>query len=482
MDELAKLNLYELPEQQTRICPTVSEALQTNPDIRLGFDACCTCAAPLKLSDKIDKCCKICKRVWYCSKECRRQDSERNTSLTEEEEARGHSSVICHLLRLCEIDEQVEDPKASSSSSSSSSSAKKSITNSEKEAAKDRITSEFESYPATLNILMDAPCFQPILSSCNHGHKKRSSSGDLDLDRDHADSETSSKSLTIHIIGASEEAELWGDFKLSHESCKSVHDAYTEAMTELASNHTSFGTINLIFIGPNCPKRDVEEVRTINVGRNDNVSSSNKRKRDGSRNCKVILQTHRSNYDEKCLKKLPKPDFCVFFNPGFTCPDYNWNEALDVCLQHEHDSSKRIPFLVTTNTEMEAISDLQYLHQNGYIDDLPATVADIVNAGIAEHDNDIVDYNDRHDMFFGENPNSGTRVRQSGNMANDLFVKNRWIYGGLFSADNIEDEGLKKNSSVSKSGTKKKDDKLKKKKEGGSSSSKSKKKKNSALM
>ncbi len=475
MDELAKLNLYELPEQQTRICPTVSEALQANPDIRLGFDTCCTCAAPLKLSDKIDKCCKICKRVWYCSKECRRQDSERNTSLTEEEEARGHSSVICHLLRLCDIDEKVEDPKVSSSS-------KITITNSEREAARDRITSEFESYPATLNILMDAPCFQPILSSCNHEHKKRSNG-----DRDPTDPDSTPKSLTIHIIGASEEAELWGDFKLSHGSCKSVHDAYTEAMTEIASNHTSFGTINLLFIGPNCPKRDVHEMRTINAERSDNgnssISGKKKRKREGSRTCKVILQTHRSNYDQKCLKKLPKPDFCVFFNPGFTCPDYNWNEALDVCLQN--DSSKRIPFLVTTNTEMEAISDLQYLHQNGYIDDLPATVADIVNAGIAEHDNDIVDYNDKHDMFFGENPNSGTRVRQSGNMANDLFVKNRWIYGGLFSADSVDNVEDKKVSSISKSATKNKNDKSKKKrKESGSSSSKSKKKekKNSALM
>jgi len=407
MDALADLNLFELPEQQTKISSKVSKALKENPDIRLGFDHCCTCATPLTLSDKSDKTCKACKRVWYCSKECRRQDGE--AVLNDEDQASGHSAVMCHLLRLCEIDELVEDPK----------STHQSISKEDKKASIDRINSEFESYPATLNVLMDAPCFQPVLT-CPKEQKQCPSNG---LE----DKEGKLRTLTIHIIGATEEAELWGDFKLSHESCRNAGDAYSEALAELASTYSSIHTINLIFVGPSCPEKNRHDVKIIQKG-NLNVDGK-KRKREDT--CELILQTHQSDYDTASLKELPKPDFYVFFNPGFTCPDYNWSIALDVCIQQ--NLSRRVPFLVTTNTEMEAISDLQYLHQRGYIDDLPATVADIVQDGILEHDKDIVDYNDKHDMFFGENPNSGARVRQSGNMANDLFVKNRWIYGGLFS-------------------------------------------------
>ena len=33
--------------------------------------------------------------------------------------------------------------------------------------------------------------------------------------------------------------------------------------------------------------------------------------------------------------------------------------------------------------------------------------------------------------FFSLNPYCGLRVRQNGTMANDLFVKSRWIFGGF---------------------------------------------------
>ena len=47
-------------------------------------------------------------------------------------------------------------------------------------------------------------------------------------------------------------------------------------------------------------------------------------------------------------------------------------------------------------------------------------------------------------FFFGENPYSGMRVRQSGTMGNDLYVKNRWIVGGLFQQQQKQqEEGLR---------------------------------------
>ena len=124
----------------------------------------------------------------------------------------------------------------------------------------------------------------------------------------------------------------------------------------------------------------------------------------------------------------------IFFNPGFTCPDYQWHEALNACRNGNKDSSEstQTPFIVTTNTEMEAIADIQYLHQHGYIDSLPPAVADIVNEGQLDHDSDTFGQNANNSIFFGENINAGNRVRQSGNMANDLFCKNKYIFGGHF--------------------------------------------------
>ena len=348
---------------------------------------------------------------------------------------------MCALLRLCQIDDQVEDPKSSEK--------KVVIADKEKEAAQDRITSEYESYPATLaNVLMDASCFQPTLIRLKKQRRgKTMRQSDLETT---SGEQQSKKSLTVHIIGASEEAELWGEFKLSHASCKDVYSAYADALIELASTYNGISTINLIFVGPNCPSKDVHEVRIIQTDKDANEhdvddgshKNAKKRKYEGS-SCEVVIQSHRSNYDKEVLNKIPMPDLVVFFNPGFTCQDYKWSEALDVCTKG--DTARRIPFLITTNTEMEAISDLQWLHQYEYIDELPAMVADIVNDDIVDHDADIADYSDTDNVFFGENQNSGSRVRQSGNMANDLFVKNRWIYGGLFSGnEQIEEKSEKK--------------------------------------
>ncbi len=312
------------------------------------------------------------------------------------------------------------------------------MTTEEREAAIDHITSEYESYPATLaNVLMDAACFQPTLDRFKkHRRSKNVRPSELE------NIQLSRKTLTIHVIGASEESELWGDFKLKHSTCKDVYSAYSEALLEMASSYSAISTIRLVFVGPNCPSKNSHEVRIIHPdkesSRPQNASSDQnekKRKHEGS-SCEVIMESFKSLYNKKTLSKIPVPDFVVFFNPGFTCPDYDWAQALDACRQI--DTSRRIPFLVTTNTEMEAISELQYLHQHGYIDDLPAMVADIVE-GASEHEADIADCNDNN-VFFGESPNSGSRIRQSGNMANDLFCKNRWIYGGLFCGENCNDE------------------------------------------
>ena len=78
---------------------------------------------------------------------------------------------------------------------------------------------------------------------------------------------------------------------------------------------------------------------------------------------------------------------------------------------------------------------------------------------------------DLGDMHFGENPFAGSRVRQSGNMANDLFVKNRWMFGGIFggaeqttSSTSISKKRKEKEEDVDEEPPKKKNKKKKKSK------------------
>ena len=99
-----------------------------------------------------------------------------------------------------------------------------------------------------------------------------------------------------------------------------------------------------------------------------------------------------------------------------------------------------IPFLVTTNTEVEAIADVQYLMDHEILFDIPPGLKAMLQMnGNEDGDGSTPPEDDEEDdddctTFLSLNPYSGNRVRQSGTMANDLYVKSRWIFGGISSA------------------------------------------------
>jgi len=130
------------------------------------------------------------------------------------------------------------------------------------------------------------------------------------------------------------------------------------------------------------------------------------------------------DYNKTILSKksVPSPDIVVFFNPGFTVPDYSWEEALLTVPQGT-------PCLATTNTELEGVADIELLFELGIITELPAALAIMLRGE---------DLAETADTFFSVNPHCGNRVRQSGTMANDLYVKNRWIFGGVFGSSSAE--------------------------------------------
>ena len=192
--------------------------------------------------------------------------------------------------------------------------------------------------------------------------------------------------LVIHVVGASVEAELWNNNE-------DWQKAYAEALSELVERRSS---VQVVFCGPECPSNDVH----VTMGA-------------------LTLRTIRGTYSPEMLVELGPPSVVVFFNPGLTVPDYDWSETL-TCIP------EGTPFLLTTNTELEGIADCQYLLDANCIQSVPVGLAEIL--GLLEGDDEPVETT----AFFSENPFCGNRIRQSGTMANDLYVKNRWMLGGVW--------------------------------------------------
>ena len=403
MDLLASLNIEELPEQQTR----VKDLVEKHPDfdLRLGFDACCTCGS--KIDSEV--LCPNCRRVSYCSEACRLQDATAlpYSEAEDSEQALGHAAVICSLLKLCQNDDDVEEDFEVDKMDSKS-----------RQDSLDRIQSERESYPATLvNVLSEGPAFQGLWSRIADGERK----------------------VVIHVIGASHQAELWN--ATTEEEIDGVVTAYTEACSELVESK-KLQAVHILMVGPECadPKDTSKRWKKQRSVTHTNDKSSI----IGD----LVFETRPSVYDKKVIEEEGQPDIVVFFNPGFTVPDYEWRDTMAAL-------PRGIPFLVATNTEVEGIADAQFLLDQDRVQSIPPGLQDIF--GLYSGNDDDID-EDAGLSFFSVNPFSGNRVRQSGTMANDLFVRNRWMLGGILDsydpAKEREGQGSKKPRTAAQSNRK----------------------------
>ena len=537
MDLLASLGLGgALPEQSTRLThPSVIKALdEGGSDVRLGFNRCLACGIKLLNSDSdttITKskvvACQGCKRVSYCSASCQKMDCEPSKD-EEGEEAIGHSPVVCALLNLCNDDEDAEEEmynKKKKSSKKSNEKKKKSNSDQQKiEAAHYRVRTELESYPATLfNILSEGPDWliesitdklrknedirsptAPPKKKQRRGKRDRSSISPKKEDESTRSSERK-RELVLHIVGASVDSELWNfnwngsSSDKSGDNSNNVEEELLNAYGEAATNLTSYLnnllemtniSIRCIFVGPDCPKQKSVISHRIQVQIPDSTSST------------LSIETHACYYGSNEQPYLPAPDAVIFFNPGFSCPDYDWTGALKAVCAYQV-SSRTTPILITTNTELEGFGEIKYLLDGGYInsESLPNDVLEAVDYQATS--------NKKSSFFFGENPckssflycfffissfnlhhhsllDAGLRVRQSGTMGNDLYVKSKWIIGGLLTSSSSSStvssaRSLKKRKIETKSSEYESDEEESRKKKARRSSGNT-KKKNPALI
>ena len=429
MDLLASLGLGgALPEQSTRLThPSVIKALdEGGSDVRLGFNRCLACGIKLLNSDSdrtITKTkgvsCQGCKRVSYCSTSCQKMDCEPSKD-GEEEAAIGHSPVVCALLNLCNDDEDAEEEMYNNKKKSSKkSNEKKKKSNSDQqktEAAHYRVRTELESYPATLfNILSEAPDWYiesmtqklrknedirsptaPPKKKQRRGKRDRSS---ISPKKDEDRSSERKRELVLHIVGASVDSELWNwngsSPDKNDDSSDNIEEEFLNAYSEAATNLTSYLnnllemtniSIRCIFVGPDCPKQKSVISHRIQVTIPDSTSST------------LSIETHACYYGSSEQPYLPVPDAVIFFNPGFSCPDYDWTGALNAVCAYQVSSRANTPILLTTNTELEGFAEIKYLLDGGYVDSesLPKNVLEAVDyQATANKTSDT--------FFFGEN-------------------------------------------------------------------------------
>ncbi len=432
MDLLESLNVTDLPEQQTRTSHLMWAA-HSNFEGSLGFDSCGACGTTLQVALAVH--CRACQRVSYCSEACREMDSHllgmmnheavisddngdddihnnnNNTDdddqATPDDNALGHTSVICALLNLCHDDEAIDNGEGDT------------LPPAARDAARHRVRSEYESYPATLaNVICDGPCYQATLQRVQQQQPYIS--------------------LIIHVVGASEQAELsrgptttavHPNQNDDHNTFTAVGHDYAEALAELAHQLRHVATMELCMVGPECPREPVNE--SIPMRYLDQPVGHLK------------LRSIRGRYNAETLQNETAPaDIVVLFNPGLTCPDYpHWTETLR-CIPNG------TPFLLTTNTEMEGIADCQYLLDQDKIQSLPPVLAELLGVATGHDDDDDRTEDSPHTSFFSVNPYCGSRVRQNGTMANDVFVKNRWILGGIL--DRFDPPPTRRSSSTTK--------------------------------
>jgi len=244
-------------------------------------------------------------------------------------------------------------------------------------------------------------------------------------------------------------------------------------------------SIRLVFVGPDCPRP--KQSKQHGGGGDDMVVVCRCETSIPGTKTMLRIETHCCNYGEDhngqdtTTTSFPTPDAICFFNPGLSCPDYDWSKALSFA------ASSTTPFLLTTNTEMEGFADIKCLVDGGYLDskELPTDILETIgvddapssNNNSSKYNNDDDDEEQNKKFFFCENPYAGLRVRQSGTMGNDLYVKSRWVMGGLFQqrdggGDVVEKKKKKVEMVQVKESQKKK--KRKESEEGGSSSRKKK--------
>jgi hypothetical protein len=348
-----------LPFENSIITEALGSLLTADPELTPGLNSICAICG----SSDASLLCKGCKAICYCSKACMAKDrvnfdvdvaaddgSDFEDGSDEPPAGLGHTKAVCSALSTVVADDIAE----------------------ENDDATDNNTSELESFAATLsNMLLSHPSYETLVQQGGSTNEKNR------------------RVLQVHIIGAEEGSEVTDAFE----------EMYGDALDDLCGQFSL--DVELVFVGPG-----LASLKAANKLAKPLKLSSNIKAYLVPRNYEDFMTETGAVTATEFVRSTP--DLVVFFNPGFTCQDYSWSDALKVI-------PEGTPFIAATNTFMEGLGDGDWLHDNKFIAKPIEEVSE----------------SDNVPAFVGPNPWSGTRVRQSGVFANDLYVKNSVVLGGV---------------------------------------------------
>ena len=298
------------------------------PGRHLGINACAVCAQP-EVENGVE--CKLCQNIYNCSQTCLNKDTT------------SHNKLICKLLKQCAADDSYENSQTSISQSRASSTHEDQLEDSSQTETetKLRLQSEQDSYPKTLHH-QHLQHLSALSTGSSHCHPER---------------------LVYHVIGASP-AELQAlptYLSLFSQQSPQISLSFIGPQLNSDSNYSVPANSNSNMSEDSDPSlhssslaRSNPQIICIPYKYEVYASSSSDSPIQPAQ--EILDETKAGNNSKNILYE--KPDYCVFFNPGFTCLDYEWEKALS-CIP------ANTAFFATTNTEAgpsTALSIHPHLH------------------------------------------------------------------------------------------------------------------------
>ena len=237
-----------------------------------------------------------------------------------------------------------------------------------------------------------------------------------------------------------------------------------------ARENISTCNLTVCLIGPEVPEAQHRKTILLPVQQSDAAATATH-----SEHVNVKLYCHRGNFEGYHAFNYSRPPDAVFgFNLGLSVPDYSWGAGLAAV----HDCAKTIarnggaplPVVCTASSRAEAVQELLLLEQhqilridkeqNRAIEAEDGSSASLLQAARrdltgtclhhasgdsvavqAESDDDSASEGQHNLIFLQKNVYGWERVQQSGSMANDIYRKSCWLFGGIVSVgDDVADE------------------------------------------
>lgn len=439
------------PENLAVVYPQAQRTLETTggESRSPGINCCAVCAAPTEgpAGATGSTECKRCGKVAYCSPNCAAVD------------ARVHARA-CRLLRLCELDQSFQEgclPTQTPTDMAAvvvppppwvdgwDSLLGTELPRLQRWALTARLSHAFTLIDAVWHLGVLGACCVPLsVALASTSTKTQHNFGWCILC---VAAGTRQKMLNrpggarVYVIGAS-----------GVESDVACWDYCARCLAALAARENiSAGTLTVCLVGPEVPEAHHRKTILLPLQEDDNMATE-----DRDECLRIKLYCHRGNFEGyHAFNYSRQPDAVFGFNLGLSVPDYSWGAGLaavqDCANAIARNGGPALPIVCTASSRAEAVQELLLFEQHqilqigkaqtkvieeGEEGGSSARLLHAARRNTASKSGDRVGHDTegseehQHTVFLEPNIYGWERVQQSGAMANDVYRKSCWLFGG----------------------------------------------------